>query len=203
MGWSSAAFNTRPFNSGAQPRRQTQLLSGAPENGWAAWTYSKTAKLNAWSWHGLGVYPNNRVNAWASIGSSIYLRRDNDESIYVMRPDVFRSEAEINYESEKVYAETQWLDFGKPGELKGLTGIDFDGLNVTSVDIMVSVDGDRDGALVETIPIGNAQGGWTYSGGIIPLTLAGTEFKLRFTGDPDLEVQVNRLSLHWDSMGMM
>lgn len=201
--FSSTAFANRPFASNQIAYRQTLMAASAGEYGWSAWTYSKTAKLNAWAWHGLGVTGSANINAWTQLGNSLYLRKDGDSTIHLMQPDAYFLAGESNTESQSVYAETQWLDFGKPGELKGLTGIDFDGLNVTSVDIMVSVDGDRDGALVETIPIGSAQGGWTYSGGIIPLTLAGTEFKLRFTGDPDLEVQVNRLSLHWDSMGMM
>ena len=131
----------------------------------------------------------------------MYLRRDGDTSIYVMTPDVYFLDGETNQESQAVYAETQWLDFGKPGSLKSLSGIDFDGVNITSVEIYVSVDGDRDGTLADTILVGSAQSGWTYSGGVLPVNAAGTEFKLRFVGDPNLEVQVNRLTLYFDDLG--
>jgi len=201
--FASAAFTSRPFSAGQIPARQVLLAASAGEYGWSAWTYSKTAKLNAWAWHGLGVTGTANINAWAQLGNSVYLRKDGDDGIHLMQPDVFLLESDTNTESLAVYAETQWLDFGKPGDLKGLTGIDFDGLNVVRVEVYVSVDGDRSGTLADTILVGDAQGGWTYSGGILPVNAASTEFKLRFVGDPNLETQVNRLTLMWEDMGPM
>lgn len=201
MVWSSKPFNARPFNTGPGPSRQLLLVADGPENGWAAWTYSKTAKLNAWSWHGLGLDENARVNAWATIGKQIYLRRDSDESLYVMSPDVFLGADEENQESLKVYCETQWLDFGKPGLLKGIESMDFDGQNIERIDFYISVNGRRSGNLALSVPL--SQGGWTYSGGMIPVDLASTEFKIRFVGTPNLEVQVNKLTLYWEDMGDM
>mgnify|MGYP002128954264 CR=1 FL=1 len=133
--------------------------------------------------------------------SGIYVRRDDDELFYVLRPNSYFEATDDNPESSKVYAETQWLDFGKPGNLKALTGLDFDGLNVESVLVYVSEDGDRIGQLADTILVGSAQGGWTYSGGVLPVDAAGTEFKLRFVGDANLEVQVNRLTIYFDDLG--
>ena len=86
-------------------------------------------------------------------------------------------------------------------KLRALTGLDFDGLNVESVLVYVSEDGDRIGQLADTILVGSAQGGWTYSGGVLPVDAAGTEFKLRFVGDANLEVQVNRLTIYFDDLG--
>lgn len=203
MTFASAALSSRPFASGQIPERQLLSAASTGEFGWSAWTYSKTAKLNAWAWHGLGDSVSARVHAWATLGNSLYLRRDGDTAVYVMMPDVFYTAADTNTESVSVYAQTQWLDFGKPGDLKSLTGIDFDGLNVASVEVYVSVDGDREGTLADTILIGSAQGGWTYSGGILPVTAASAEFMLRFVGDPNQEVQVNRLTLYWDDLGTM
>ena len=37
---------------------------------------------------------------------------------------------ETNGEHQRL-RQTQWLDFGKPGTLKSLTGMDFDGKNIT------------------------------------------------------------------------
>ena len=199
--FASAAFSSRPFASGQIPTRQTLLAATAGEYGWSAWTYSKTAKLNAWAWHGLGVTGTANINAWSQLGNSVYLRRDGDQSLYLMQPDVYFLASETNSESQAVYAETQWLDFGKPGDLKALTGIDFDGLNVVRVEVYVSVDGDRSGTLADTILVGDSQGGWTYSGGILPVNAASTEFRLRFVGDPNLEVQINRLSLYFEDLG--
>ena len=139
--FASAAFTSRPFSSGQIPARQTLLAATAGEYGWSAWTYSKTAKLNAWAWHGLGITGTANINAWSQLGNSVYLRRDGDQSLYLMQPDVYFLASETNSESQAVYAETQWLDFGKPGDLKALTGIDFDGLNVVRVEVYVSVDG--------------------------------------------------------------
>lgn len=201
MAFSSAPLSAVPFSSGMATARSSLLASSAGEYGWAAWTYSKTAKLNAWAWHGLGDTGTANICAWAQLGGAMYLRRDGDESIYLLKPDVFFLDGETNNESSSVYAETQWLDFGKPGALKSLDGIDFDGVNVVSVGIYVSENGGRDGTLAETILVGSAQDGWTYSGGVLPITVAGTEFKLRFNGDPDLEVQVNRMTLYWSDLG--
>lgn len=199
--WSARPLSSIPLSAGPSTSASAVAATLEAENGWAAWTYSKTAKLNAWSWHSLGTADTAKVNAWATIGNSIYVRRDDDELFYVLRPNSYFEATDDNPESSKVYAETQWLDFGKPGNLKALTGLDFDGLNVTSVLVYVSVDGDRIGQLADTILVGSAQGGWTYSGGVLPVDAAGTEFKLRFVGDANLEVQVNRLTIYFDDLG--
>lgn len=201
MSFASSPSASIPFASGASLAHPTLLASSLGEYGWAAWTYSKTAKLNAWAWHGLGATGTANICAWGQLGGAMYLRRDGDTSIYILRPDVYFLDGETNAESSSVYAETQWLDFGKPGSLKALDGIDFDGVNVVSVGVYVSENGGRDGTLAETILVGSSQEGWTYSGGVLPLTVAGTEFKLRFNGDPDLEVQVNRMTLYWSDLG--
>lgn len=201
MTFASAAFSRRPFSAGQIPYRQTISAASIGEYGWLAWTYSKTAKLNAWAWHGLGETGTANINAWAQLGNSMYLRRDGDTALHLMMPDVFFLADDTNTESESVYAETQWLDFGKPGDLKGLTGIDFDGLNVVTLEVYVSENGGRDGTLAESLAVGSADGGWTYNTGMLPLTAAGTEFKLRFIGDPNLEVQINRLTVYWDNLG--
>lgn len=201
MAFSSAPFTATPFAAGMPTARPSLLASSAGEYGWAAWTYSKTAKLNAWAWHGLGATGTANINAWAQLGGSMYMRRDGDESISLLKPTLWMLDGETNNESASVYAETQWLDFGKPGAMKSLDGIDFDGVNVVSVGIYVSENGGRDGTLAETILVGSSQDGWTYSGGVLPITVAGTEFKLRFNGDPDLEVQVNRMTLYWSDLG--
>ena len=171
------------------------------EYGWAAWVYSKTAKLNAWSWHGLGATSLANIDSWATLGTSIYMRREGLTSLYVMQPDTFIGELEANSESPNVYAETQWLDFGKPGILKSLTGIDFDGQNVIRVEVYVAIGGSRIGELADIAEVGSSQGGWTYSTEVIPVTASGTEFKLRFVGDPDAEVQVNRVTCNFDDLG--
>lgn len=202
MSFSSSPSASIPFSSGAPLAHPTLLGSALGEYGWAAWTYSRTAKLNAWAWHGLGTTGTANICAWGQLGGSMYLRRDGDTSVYVMTPSVYFLDGETNQESQAVYAETQWMDFGKPGSLKSLSGIDFDGVNITSVGIYVSENGDRIGTLAETILVGSAQDGWTYSGGVLPITVAGTEFKLRFNGHPDLETQVNRLTLIWDDLGL-
>lgn len=201
MTWMATPFMARPWSGGARYARSTTVLIETAQSGWTAWTYSKTAKLNAWSWHGLGTDITSKIYAWATLGNSLYLRRSALEPLFVMAPDIFYGSMETNQESVSVYAETQWLDFGKPGSLKALTGMDFDGQNVTRIEIYGSVDGNRQGQIFESIDIGDAQGGWTYSGDVIPVSCAGTEFKLRFVGDPNLEAQVNRLTLYFDDLG--
>lgn len=200
-------FGAIPFSSApssASPRllRPVASVARTGEYGYASWIYSKQAKLNAWAWNGLGPSGRASVHAWAQLRNTMYLRRDNDANLYVQRPDVFFDALEANEESQSVYAETQWLDFGKPGRLKGITGMDFDGVNVTSIEFYIAVDGLRIGTPVLTLPIGDAQAGWTYSGGTIPLELASTEVKLLFVGDAKQEVQINRFTVYWDDMGM-
>ncbi|MGC4395993.1 hypothetical protein [Hydrogenophaga sp. T2] len=200
--FSAFGFCSRPFSASQIPERGIAVYARAGEFGWAAWTYSRQAKLNAWAWHGLGDSGTSNINAWAQLGNSMYLRRENSVALYSMRPDVFFGDDEENDESTAVVAETQWLDFKAPGNLKALTGMDFDGMNIVSVEIYVSVNGGRDGTLADTVAVGSANAGWTYSGEVLPVQASGTEFKLRFVGDPKREVQVNRLTLYWDDLGV-
>ncbi len=199
--FSAFAFSSRPFSSSQIPQRSTSTYPRAGEYGWAAWTYSRQAKLNAWAWHGLGESGSSNINAWAQLGNSVYLRRENSLSLYAMRQDRFFVAGDVNDESQSVVAETQWLDFKAPGNLKAITGMDFDGMNVLSVEVYVSLNGGRDGVLADTILVGSADGGWTYNGEILPVEASGTEFKLRFVGHPDLEVQINRLTIYYDDLG--
>lgn len=195
--YGTVPFASRAFASGPHTPRPfvPQAIDG--EYGWAAWSYSRQAKLNAWTWHGIGA---TNLNSWATLGNVIYIRRESDNFVHTLQPDVFLADGDENTESTSVEAVTQWLDFGKPGKRKALTGIDFDGQSITSVEIYVSVDGDRDGVLAETIAVGSSQDGWTYSGEMLPLSIDGTEFKLRFLGDANAEAQINRFSLHFDEI---
>jgi hypothetical protein len=194
----SAPLSSRPLTSSPRLPRSFTVSAIDGEYGWAAWSYSRQAKLNAWAWHGVGALDN--VVNWATLGSAIYMRSESDDAVYMMQPDTFLRDGEENVESTGVEATTQWLDFGKPGRMKALTGIDVDCQNVESVEIYVSAGGNREGHLSETVAIGSNQDGWTYSGDVIPLESAGTEFMLRFIGAAGAEVQVNRLSLHWDEL---
>ncbi len=201
--FSASGFSARPFSASPNPERGIAVYARLGEFGWAAWTYSRQAKLNAWAWHGLGDSGTSNINAWAQLGNSMYLRRENSLSLYSMRPELFFADGEVNDESTSVVAETQWLDFKVPGNLKALTGMDFDGVNVLSVEVYVSENGGRTGTLADTVAVGSASGGWTYNGDILPVEGSGTEFKLRFIGDPDREVQINRLTLYYDDLGPM
>lgn len=194
-------FSNRPFSAGQILERSVSLYPRNGQYGWAAWTYSRQAKLNAWAWHGLGESGTSNINSWAQLGNRLYLRRENDPTVYTMQPDVFLEETDVNPESELVMAETQWLDFKAPGNLKSLTGLDFDGVNVLRVEIYVSENGGRNGTLADSIAVAEADGGWTYSGDILPANGSGTDFKLRLIGHPNLEVQVNRLTLYYDDLG--
>ncbi len=201
--FSAYTFSNRPLSAGQILERSVSLYARAGEYGWAAWTYSRQAKLNAWAWHGLGTSGTSNINSWAQLGNSVYLRRENDPAVYVLQPDVFLTEDAANDESQLVMAETQWLDFKAPGNLKSLTGLDFDGMNVLRVEIYVSVNGGREGSLADTIEVGSADGGWTYGGDMLPANASGTDFKLRFIGHPNLEVQVNRLTIYFDDLGAL
>jgi hypothetical protein len=189
---------SRPLASSPRLPRAFRAAAIMGEYGYAAWSFSKQAKLNAWSWHGIGALLN--VLAWAPLGNVVYMRNEADSFIYALQPDTFLTDADNNAESTSVEATTQWLDFGKPGKMKALTGIDFDGVGITAVEVYVATEGARDGELSESVPIGSNQGGWTYSGEVIPLSSAGTEFKVRFIGEPNTEVQVNRMTIYFDEV---
>lgn len=198
--FSASTFSNRPYSSGQIPQRSITIVPRFGEYGWTAWTYSRQAKLNAWAWHGLGVSGTSNINSWAQLGNSLYLRKENDLPLYVMRPDVFFVDGEENTESSQVRAETQWLDFKAPGKTKSLTGMDFDGLNIQSVEVYVSENGGRSGELADTILVGAADGGWTYNGDMLPVEASGTEFKLVFVAHPDLEANINRLTIYYDEL---
>lgn len=187
----------RPLAAGMRLPRPYALTAINGEYGWAAWSFSRQAKLNAWSWHGLGM---DGVFAWANMASYIYVRKEADGLVHQMLADTFLAAGEATTDSTSVVATTQWLDFGKPGVIKSLTGIDFDGMGVSTIEVYLAIDGDREGELADTLPIGSNAGGWTYNGEILPVNAAGTEFKLKFIGDPNTEVQINRLTLHWDQV---
>jgi hypothetical protein len=130
------------------------------------------------------------------------MRNEADGYVYVQQADAFYAEADTNPESTSVEATTQWLDFGKPGKKKALTGMDADCENVTAIEVYVSENGGRSGTLATTVAIGDNAGGWTYNGELIPLEDVGaaTEFMLRFVGDGNLEVKVSRVTLYWDDV---
>ena len=198
--FASIPLASRPLAAAPKLPRPVSAAAGVDQYGYAAWSYSRQAKLNAWSWHGLGAFGGANVHAWACLGNSIYLRREDGGLIYILEPDVFLGAGEENAESLTVQAETQWLDFGKPGQTKALTGLDFDGQNVAAVEVYISVNGDRVGTLAGSFAVGDNAGGWTYNGEVIPLEGVGaaTEFKLKFIGDPNRECQINRFTIYFD-----
>lgn len=175
------------------------------EYGWAAWSFSRQAKLNAWAWHGVGEL-ESLVNV-ATLGNAIYMRSEADDFVYLMQPDVFLLDGQENAESETVEATTQWLDFGKPGKMKALEGMDFDVLGITSVEVYVFVPNpadprDRTGTLAATIALEDADSGWTYNGEVISTEDVGsaTEFQLRFIAGADREAQINRITLYYSDV---
>lgn len=190
----AAPLAHRPLVAAPLLPRPFSVAASDAEYGWAAWSFSRQAKLNAWSWHGLGA---SNLHAWAVLGNCMYVRKESDSFVHVMLPDVFIGSDATSTDSDSVEATTQWLDFGKVGKLKALEGIDADCQNVTAIEVYISTDGGRTGELAASLPIGDNRGGWTYNGEVIPISLAATEFKLRFVCDPLAEAQVNRVSLHW------
>lgn len=196
--FAASCFAVRPFAAGPRLPRAFLVSAVNGEFGWAAWSYSRQAKLNAWSWSGIGNIGN--VISWATLGSAVYLRGESDDRVYIAQPNTFLAAGDTNSESSSVEAWTQWLDFGKPGKRKSLSGIDFDGQHVVAIEVYVSAGGDRAGVLAESLAIDSAQNGWTYSGETLPLSSDGTEFKLRFVGDGNQEVQVNRMTIYFDEV---
>lgn len=167
------------------------------EYGWLAWSFSRQAKLNAWSWNGAGGSPRAKVTGWASLGNRMFLRTDKEPYLLVMTPDVYGSEAVETGASALCAMTTQWLDFGKPGRRKAITGIDFDGKNILTISISTSAGGDRNGQLLGSLQVGDAQGGWTYSGELLPFEGDGTEFRVSFSGGVTGELQLNKMTIHY------
>ena len=195
---------SRPLVATPRQPRPFRVAALVGEYGWAAWSYSRQAKLNAWAWHGVGA---SGINSWATLGDRIYVRREGDSYVHVMQPDVFLAEGVTSTDSASVEATTQWLDFGKPGRLKALTGIDMDVLGVQTVQIYVHIPDatnprSRVGTLAATLSLINAETGWTYNGELIPTEDVGaaTEFMLRFVCDAKQESQINRISLYWQDL---
>lgn len=203
--FATSPLASRPLSAGPRYPRPFRIGAVVGEYGFAAWSYSRQAKLNAWGWHGVG--PLGSVNSWATLGNTIYMRNESNSYVYMLQPDTFLGATDANGESASVEATTQWLDFGKPGKMKALSGIDFDAKNIDTVEVYVFVPNpldkeDRTGTLATSIPLSDAATGWTYSGEIIPLEEVGaaTEFQIRFVGSANEEVQLNRLTIHWDEV---
>lgn len=195
----------RPLASQPKTPRPFRVAAQSGEYGYAAWSYSRQAKLNAWSWHGIGALLN--VSGWANLGNAVYARNEADSYVYVMLQDTFLAEADTNHESTSVEATTQWLDLGKPSKMKALTGLDMDALGVTDIDIYGFIPNpanprDRTPTLLASIPLSDAASGWTYSGEVIPLEEVGaaTEFMLRFRCDANQECQLNRFTIHFEEV---
>jgi hypothetical protein len=178
-----------------------------PDNGmqlgWLSWSYSSQAKLNAWATHGVGTEYKD-IQAWTSLKDKVYARFVDDTNLYQIEMDVHGNDEPINGmglgEDKICFADTQWLDFKTPGLEKALTGIDFDGVGLDRVEIYSSAGGNREGVLMEALAVGGNQGGWTYSGELIPISAHGTEFKLRFVGLPNVDVQINRMTLYFENL---
>jgi hypothetical protein len=193
---------TRPLASSPRLPRPFRPASVAGEFGWAAWSFSRQAKLNAWGWHGLG---GGDLYAMTTLGNVVYVRKSEDGYMHALNPDVFYADGEVSTESQSVEATTQWLDFGQPGKTKTITGIDIDALGVQAVEVYVFIPNpedrrDRTPTLAATIPLGDAESGWTYNGGVIATedVGAGTEFMLRFICESGQEATINRLTLYWE-----
>lgn len=195
----SHSFASRPIVSAPKLPRPYAVVAVEGEYGFAAWSYSRQAKLNAWSFHGLG---GDTLYAWATLGNYVYVRKEGTDFVHALLPDDFYAEGATSTDSGSVEAVTQWLDFGKPGKKKALSGIDADCKNVTTIEIYVSEDGGRTGTLASSIAIGSNDGGWTYNGEVISTEDVGsaTEFMLRFVCDGDLEAQINRVTLYFDEV---
>lgn len=196
---------SRPLAASPSLPRPFGVAAVDGEYGFAAWSYSRQAKLNAWTWHGVG--PLGNIKAWAALGSAVYVRNESDDQVYLIQPDVFLAEGDDNLESTSVEATTQWLDYGQPGRMKALTGMDFDVQGITSVEVYVFIPDPADprsrvGTLASTITLQDADSGWTYNGELIPTEDVGaaTEFQLRFVGEANREVQINRITLYWDEV---
>ncbi len=191
----------RPYVSTPRLPRPYAVAAVTGEYGFAAWSFSRQAKLNAWSFHGLG---GDTLYALATLGNYVYVRRDGVDFVDALRPDTFFTAAETNTESTSVEAVTQWLDFGKPGKMKALDAIDLDVLGIETVEVYVFIPNpddprDRTGTLAATISLVDAASGWTYNGEMIPTEDVGaaTEFQLRLIGDANREVQINKITLHY------
>lgn len=173
------------------------------EDGWLAWTYNRQAKLNAWAMHGSNGPPRAQIKGWAALGGRVYMRNNLDDYLMVMNKGVYTAEqigGSFNPVTGSVY--TQWLDFKLPGRIKQITGIDFDTKNVSSMTVFMAVNGDRTGYAAVDVPILSNQSGWTYSGEIIPVEAAGTEFKFGFTGMGSVvESQINRMTVYFEDLG--
>jgi hypothetical protein len=202
MLFATSAFASRPLASGPRVPRAWRGAAVSGEYGYAAWTYSRQAKLNVWSWNGVGGMLN--VQGWANLGSIVYARSEADDYIYSLKADTFLADTDTNDESSSAEATTQWLDFGKPGKMKALDAIDLDVLGIETVEVYVFIPNpddprDRTGTLAATISLVDAASGWTYNGEMIPTEDVGaaTEFQLRLIGDANREVQINKITLHY------
>lgn len=203
------AMNASPFAQywiAAPSYWSSGAPGGAIVNGWATWSYSRSAKLNAWATHGAGGGGTYcAINAWATLAQRCYMRHSMDTYLMAMTPDVFTGE-EVGIGAgasiTAAAAQTQWLDFKAPGRMKIITGIDCDVQNVYQIQVISSENGVRTGTVVIDVPVGSNQSGWTYSGQVIPVEAAGTEFQFNFVSSSTAaETQVNRMTVYYEDLG--
>jgi hypothetical protein len=194
------AVSALPFKQYWVAAPNDWTFGSADEYGWLSWSYSRQAKLNAWSWHGAGGTPRAKVKGWASLGNRMFMRTDKEPYLLVMTPEVFLTDQTEGASTALCAMTTQWLDFGKPGRRKAIYGIDFDGKNVASISIKSSAGGNRSGQGLGSLQVGDAQGGWTYSGEMLPFEGDGTEFQVSFSGGVTGELQINRFTIHYEDI---
>lgn len=151
------------------------------------YSYSKTAKVAAWSYY---EYPWP-IDDMAELDGVMYIRSGDD---------VYKVDESVRTDDGQIYVvegQLPYLSFKKPGALKHVYGLD--AVMQGSAEISVLWDVRDPTAEIE---LGELTGD-TRPGGMIPVGASGTELSLRFRNETDEDWRLDSLMLHYDVLGVI
>jgi hypothetical protein len=150
-------------------------------------TYSRTAKIAAWSYY---EFPQ-AIEALAELDGTMYLRSGND--VYQV-DDQAASDAGAVI---PVVVQLPYLSFKTPGTLKQIWGMDA----VMDGECDVSVLFDARDQTAETLPVPFS--GDTRPGEVTPIEACGTELSMRFRNETTDPWRLDTIVVHYENLGIL
>lgn len=150
-------------------------------------TYSRTAKVAAWSYYDFG----RPIDALAELDGTLYIRSDDD---------VFSFDADTHDDAGETF-ETEvllpYMNLKTPGALKQLWGVDL----VMDGGADVSILFDQRDPLEETPVLAASDD--TTPGATLPTEACGTSFAVRFRTSAGAAWRLDALTLHYETLGVL
>jgi hypothetical protein len=153
------------------------------------YTFSKTAKISAWSMYEFGFLIDDMV----SHNASLYLRSEN----YVYQVDEADSVFTDNFSTYEMRIEFPFLNFKKPGSTKYISGMDV--VVEGTVDVSFRYDPNDLDAVTDPITVT----GDGHSKQTVPIEMTVPSLAPIFTSVSDKAVQLDSFTFHYDELGVV